>query len=133
MSEEEKKAIEYWKRDISLYHYNTQLCSEHYAQIILNLIDNQQKGISLLKDQLEYVKSEYEETIEQQQKEIEELKNTETYKIAIIDKDKYISKDKIKAILEDYTEKAKHPLVNPQSREEYTFGIRTLQTLLEEE
>ena len=30
----------------------------------------------------------------------EELKNTETYKIAIIDKYKYISKDKIKAKIE---------------------------------
>ena len=49
MSEEEKKAIEYWKRDIKLYHYNTQLASEHYAQIILNLIENQQKEISELK------------------------------------------------------------------------------------
>ena len=42
-------------------------------KIIRNLIETQQKEISLLKDQLEYVKSEYEETIEQQQKEIEEL------------------------------------------------------------
>lgn len=45
LSEEEKKAIEYWKRDISLYHYNTQLASEHYAQIILNLIEKQEKII----------------------------------------------------------------------------------------
>ena len=43
------------------------------------------------------------------------------------------SNDKIKAKIEDYTEKAKHPLVNPQSREEYTFGIRVLQSLLEKE
>ena len=43
--------------------------------------------------------------IETQQKEIEELKNTETYKIAIIDKDKYVSKDKIKEIIYgDYTD-----------------------------
>ena len=41
MSEEEKKAIEYWKRDIEFYHCNTQLASEHYAQIILNLIEKQ--------------------------------------------------------------------------------------------
>lgn len=43
----------------------------------------------------------YEEIIEHQQKEIEELKNIETYKIAIIDKDKYISKDKIRAKIEE--------------------------------
>ena len=39
--------------------------------------------------------------IEKQSKEIEELKNTETYKLAIIDKYKYISKDKIKAKMEE--------------------------------
>lgn len=49
MSEEEKKAIEYWKRDIKLYHYNTQLASEHYAQIILNLIEKLQKENEELK------------------------------------------------------------------------------------
>lgn len=44
-SEEEKEAIEYWKRDIKLYHYNTQLASEHYAQIVLNLVQKQDKII----------------------------------------------------------------------------------------
>ena len=45
LSEEEKKAIEYWKRDIEFYHLNTQLASEHYAQIILNLIEKLQNKI----------------------------------------------------------------------------------------
>ena len=40
--------------------------------------------------------------------------------------------NKIKETIEDYTEKSKHPLVNAQSRREYTFGIRALQELLEE-
>lgn len=46
MSEEEK-AIEYWKHSISLYHYNTQLASEHYANVLLNLIENQQQELQL--------------------------------------------------------------------------------------
>ena len=50
MSEEEKQAIEYWKRDIELYHYNTQLASEYYAQIILKLIEKQQKELEQEKE-----------------------------------------------------------------------------------
>jgi len=51
-SEKEKKAIEYWKRDIKLYHYNTQLASEHYAQIVLNLIQKQEKIIDKMAEEL---------------------------------------------------------------------------------
>lgn len=40
--------------------------------------------------------------------------------------------NKIKETIEGYTEKSKHPLVNAQSRREYTFAIRALQKLLEE-
>lgn len=52
MSEEEKQAIEYWKRDIEFYHYNTQLASEYYAQIILNLIEKQQKELEQEKEKI---------------------------------------------------------------------------------
>ena len=38
--------------------------------------------------------------------------------------------NKIKEKIEDYKEKSKHPLVNAQSRREYTFGIKSLQELL---
>lgn len=75
LSEEEKKAIEYWKRDIELYHYNTQLASEHYAQIILNLIEQQQKEIECLN----VIHESYKEMVEE---------------------NNYISKDKIKAKIE---------------------------------
>ena len=58
MSEEEKKAIEYWKRDIQLYHYNTQLASEYYAQIVLNLIEKQQKELNNQKEKNEKLLNE---------------------------------------------------------------------------
>lgn len=45
VSEEEKEAIEYWEKHIELLHYNTQFASEHYATILLNLIDRLQKEL----------------------------------------------------------------------------------------
>ena len=44
----------------------------------------------------------------------------------------FIPKDKIREKIKDYTEKSKHPLVNSQSRREYTFGLKALEELLEE-
>ena len=44
----------------------------------------------------------------------------------------FIPKSKVQEKIEDYTEKSKHPLVNAQSRREYTFGIKALKELLEE-
>lgn len=119
MSEEEKKAINQLKADTSFYDYELKNGKYIYelfkievykkdVDVLLNLIDNQQKEISLLKDQLEYVKSEYEETIEQQQKEIERLEarkyiyNAVTGEISQIPlNNNYISKDKIKAKIEE--------------------------------
>lgn len=43
MNEEEKKAIEYWKDYMSILHWNTQLTSEHYMKILLDLIEKLQK------------------------------------------------------------------------------------------
>lgn len=43
MNDEEKKAIEYWKDYMSILHWNTQLTSEHYMKILLDLIEKQQK------------------------------------------------------------------------------------------
>ena len=40
--------------------------------------------------------------------------------------------DKIREKIKDYTEKSKYPLVNSQSRREYTFGLKALIELLEE-
>lgn len=43
MSEEEKKAIEYWRYHMSLLHWNTQLASEHYIKVLLDLVEKLQK------------------------------------------------------------------------------------------
>lgn len=94
MSEEEKKAIEYWKRDIQLYHYNTQLASEYYAQIILNLIENQQKELNNLKEiekshqeengklrvELEQEKEKNTSVVIQYEKVVDKLEEAETEK-----------------------------------------------------
>ena len=138
--EEEKKAIETMQTIIEFGGDNF-LCKEHrkQLQIILNLIEKQQKEISLLKDQLEYVKSEYEETIEQQQKEIEELKekngvlqNELNKKIEALDKamnnPDYISKNKIKAKIENLEKQDK------ESKLSHNYlVIPVLQELLKEE
>lgn len=50
MNEEEKKAIEYWKDYMSILHWNTQLTSEHYLKILLDLIEKLQKGNEELKN-----------------------------------------------------------------------------------
>lgn len=44
MNEEERKAVEYWKDYMSILHWNTQLTSEHYMKILLDLIEKQQSG-----------------------------------------------------------------------------------------
>lgn len=109
MSEEEKKAIEYWKRDISLYHYNTQLCSEHYAQIILNLIEKQQKEIEHWKAGMKIVEKDKNNHIERLEKELEQEKEknkeleTENFSLNEMkryNKKHYISKDKIKEVFD---------------------------------
>lgn len=62
---------------------------------------------------------------------IVQLENEITARIEDVNK-YFVSKDKIKEKIENYVIKSKHPLVNAQSRKEYTFGIRALQELLEE-
>ena len=50
LSDEEKKAIEYWKTHMKILHWNTQLASEHYIKVLLDLIEKQSKEIEELKD-----------------------------------------------------------------------------------
>lgn len=50
MTDEEKKAIEYWKTHMEILHWNTQLASEHYIKVLLDLIEKQQKEIEELKE-----------------------------------------------------------------------------------
>lgn len=49
LSDEEKKAIEYWKTHMEILHWNTQLASEHYIKVLLDLIEKQSKEIEELK------------------------------------------------------------------------------------
>ena len=158
LSEEEKKAINQLKADTSFYDYELKNGKYIYelfkievykkdVDVLLNLIETQQKEISLLKDQLEYVKSEYEETIEQQQKEIEELKNSglpTVYLNGFYDGEKKV-KGKIKAKIEECREilysfekelelKAyKDKFIHKESMNCLLGQISILQSLLEEE
>ena len=45
LSVEEKKAIEYWKTHMEILHWNTQLASEYYIKVLLDLVDKQSKEI----------------------------------------------------------------------------------------
>lgn len=48
LSDEEKKAIEYWKTHMEILHWNTQLASEHYIKVLLDLIEKNFKEIEEL-------------------------------------------------------------------------------------
>lgn len=45
MSEEEKKAIEYWTNYMDNLHWNIQLASEHHIKVLLDLIEKQDKEL----------------------------------------------------------------------------------------
>ena len=111
MSEEEKKAIELLKQepDYSLSYYKR----ENAIDIVLKLIEKQQKEIEDLKDfisklqatkdRLDAYDKENTFKIEKQQKEIEALEIIHnTYK-EMIEENNYISKDKIKELLHSYS------------------------------
>ena len=131
LSDEEKEALRNFKSEYETCdHYSSDLIIElDDAEIILNLIEKQSKEIEGLKDKNKELEdtlkqtqnSWYEDTkvIEKQSKEIEELKNiTKSYdsflgteKIVIADKkffvngyfrENYVSKDKIKAKIEEF-------------------------------
>ena len=178
MSEEEKKAIEYIKefRNEVFEGVGNKSIMAKNIDILLNLIDNQQKEI----EEKSTIIFAGAEKVKQLEKEIEELKkeNKEIrdWKYVIdnpidldklkeldiikikgkeyisksiyneLEKDKkalvnnysnvlgeFIPKDKIREKIKNYTEKSKHPLVNSQSRREYTFGLKALKELLEED
>ena len=84
MSEEEKKAIELLKQppDFSLRYYER----ENAIDIVLNLIEKQQKEIEREKEYSEF----YEDLCHKQQERIRHYKR------------KYISKNKIRELLKKY-------------------------------
>lgn len=70
MSEEEKKAIEYWKNYMNILHWNTQLASEYYMKILLKLIKKQQNRIQ----ELEKINTEHQKLNGELREEIKQLK-----------------------------------------------------------
>lgn len=70
MSEEEKKAIEYWKDYMNILHWNTQLASEYYMKILLKLIKKQQNRIQ----ELEKINTEHQKLNGELREEIKQLK-----------------------------------------------------------
>lgn len=104
MTDEENKAIEYWKTQMEIIHWNTQLASEYYMKILLELIEKQQKEIELLKE------------------ENEKYKNPPFF-----DEDNYTENDKIKAKIKELEK-----LNDEATGIGYGFAIYYLQSLLQE-
>ena len=154
MTDEEKKAIEYWKTHMEILHWNTQLASEHYIKVLLDLIEkqskeiehqiekraNQKKELAILNaKQIEFNKlvntvNSYKGQFKRQQKEIEELEITsnELNGLADIVIRDYIHKDKIKAKIEEIDEVLKGQLIE-KIRVYFEAQKEVLQSLLEKE
>ena len=114
--------INYKNINNSPYHLIA-ISHERLCEAIQNLIARYKE---LEKENLEirdwkYVIDSYED--------LDRLKELDVIKIK---GKEYLAKSKVQEKIEDYTEKSKHPLVNAQSRREYTFGIKALQELLED-
>ena len=144
LSDEEYKAIKSLNEFIEInQQFICQECGfnqqdeEISIKILLNLIEKQSKEIEEYKECERLSKRQFEKQkndIKTLEIEIEELKEKNrhiTKETVDFVNSHYISKGRIEAKIEEYTEKSKHPLVNAQSRQEYTFGIRALQSLLE--
>ena len=114
VNEEEKEAIKYLEF-LSNEECECEACqrAKKEYKTILNLLDKQQKEI------------------EELHKEINQRIKLKIENEKCVDRD-FIYKGKIREKIKDYTEKAKYPLVNSQSRREYTFGLKALIELLEE-
>ena len=119
LSDEERKAIDYWKTHMEILHWNTQLASEHYIKVLLDIIEKQSKEIEhqiekranqrnelaiLNAKQIKFNKlvntvNSYKGQFKRQEKEIEELKNEIMEKELIIDgmkEDRRIAVEEIK-------------------------------------
>lgn len=79
MNEEEKQAIEYWKTHMEILHCNTQIASEYYIKVLLDLVEKQQKEIEDLKFKYQARKDRTKVIIEKQQKEIKDLTETKKH------------------------------------------------------
>ena len=70
MSDEEREAVEYWKTYMKILHWNTQLASEHYIKVLLDLVEKQSKEIEELKETLKCTQNSWFEDTQK----IEEMK-----------------------------------------------------------
>lgn len=128
MNEEEKQAIEYWKTHIEILHCNTQIASEHYIKVLLDLVEKQQKEIEGLKFKYQARKDRTKVIIEELQEELEENENkyddfTTAYLQGVYDGKKNL-KYKIKELIE---EKAKTDTYNFK-----TIAVKDIEELLGE-
>ena len=113
MTDEEKKAIEMLRN----YDNEDNLHKIHQSiNVVLNLIEKQSKEIEELKDK--YSDEKIRNTIIKRYREV-------------IEKD-YVSKDKIKAIIEELQEDIKYS-ANPLSIDNSKFAIIVLRSLLRKE
>ena len=116
MNEEEKKAIEWFKEDLTKEKEEMEYYNEYKKQIIkrneklLNIIEKQQKEIEVL----EIIHTTYKEMIEE---------------------NNYISKDKIREKIEHYNNELEHIKNGEEFENEkpmYYWGKVALENLLEE-
>lgn len=101
MSEEEKKAIEETRKALMKTSLGYDVDFDiNILDILLNLIQKQQEEIKLLKDQKQYVIDEYERTIEEKDRQIKQLTQTnKSYKGMINKKDKIIDEMAVQVCL----------------------------------
>ena len=138
MSDEEKKAIEHLTKKME-YHKNKPLdtyvwltLDEHYVRILLNLIEEQSKEIEELKKEYERVRAGRNWLSEHISAQIA---TPELFDRLV--EENYISKDKIKAKIEEYDDKEMTVnLVNRSAGKTFQQAVRNevikvLQSLLE--
>lgn len=73
LSDEEREAIEYWKTHMEILHWNTQLASEHYIKVLLDLVEKQQKEIEHWKAGMKIIEKDKNNHIERLERKIKEL------------------------------------------------------------
>ena len=115
MSDEEREAVEYWKTYMQILHWNTQLASEHYIKVLLDLVEKQSKEIEELKNKNKKLQDKCKELIfEKQELTSALLDSTPNDKI----------KSKIDYLLKHY---------DSENFINFEMFIKILQSLLEKE
>ena len=150
MSEEEKKAIENLKEVVDLYNDECLITTDYdfkSIEIILNLIEKQQKEIEELKNKNNLMNAKIHNLLDDNMELLRKDGNTdklnykyiecpkveaEWYKSERYINENYISKDKIKAKIEELEQD--EDFYREQDRiYEYEGKLNLLQSLLEEE